>query len=294
MNQKRMLLLGLVALMLSALVTYLVYRTVQGRLRPPEPTVQVVVATEKLELGMRITEGGVRIASWPKAMVLEGSFSDPKEVVGRGVLVAMLPNEPILNSKLAPTEAGAGLTSVIPQGMRAVSVKVDDVIGVAGFVLPGTRVDVIVTGTPTPEEEVTSKMILENVQVLAAGQNVQQDVDGKPQKVQVVTLLVSPEQAQELALAAVEQRIQLALRNPLDTEKKDPIAVQRTALFRGSRSVPPPTPEKPVAMKPRAKPKPEPAVAVTPAPAPPPQRSLAVELFLGRNKETVTFTEKDK
>lgn len=291
MNRNRMLVLGFFALMLSILVTYFVYRAVQSRLQPPEPMAQLVVATQKLSLGMRLTEESVRLASWPKGMTFEGSFTDPKEVIGRGVIVSILPNEPILDSKLAPREGGAGLTSVIPDGMRAVSLKVDDVIGVAGFVLPGTHVDVIMTGAPKPGEDVTSKTILENTQVLAAGQNVQQDAEGKPQTVQVVTLLVSPEQAQDLALAVVGERIQLALRNPLDSEHKEPAAVKRASLFGRGEKASSVAPEKPAA-RPRApKPKPEVPVVTLPPPPPPP-RQLNVELFQGKNKETVTFTEK--
>ncbi|MGA2264133.1 MAG: Flp pilus assembly protein CpaB [Acidobacteriota bacterium] len=292
MNRNRMLILGVFALMLSALVTYFVYQSVQRRLQPPEPTTQIVVASQRLALGMRLTEGNVRLASWPKSMTLEGTFTDPKDVVGRGVIVGILTNEPILDSKLAPKEGGAGLTSVIPDGKRAVSLKVDDVIGVAGFVLPGTHVDVIMTGAPKSGDDVTSKTILENAQVLAAGQNVQQDANGKPQTVQVVTLLVSPEQAQDLALAAVGEHIQLALRNPLDSEQKEPAAVKRTSLFdRGGKALPA-APEKPAA-RPRAPAKPKPEVPVVAPPvAPPPPRVLAVELFQGKAKETVTFPEK--
>lgn len=233
----------------------------------------------------------MRLVNWPKSIPLEGSYSDPKQILGRGVVTMIMPNEPVLDAKLAPKEAGAGLPSVIPDGMRAVSVKVNDVIGVAGFVLPGTRVDVIMSGTPRPSEDVTSKVVLENVQVLAAGQNVEQDSSGKPQNVPVVTLLVSPEQAQDLALAGTDMRIQLALRNPMDLEKKSPAAAQRASLFRSQQ---PAIPEKPLSkVKKAAKPKSEPVV-VPVAPSPPPARVLSIELFLGRNKETLTFPEQGK
>lgn len=293
MNRNRWLIIGAGALTLSLFLTFLVYRLLQARLQPPEQTVQIVVARQKLPLGMRLSEQDVTLASWPKSMPLEGAFTDPKLAVGRGVVVTMLPNEPILDSKLAPKEGGAGLPSVIPDGMRAISVKVNDVIGVAGFVLPGTRVDVIMTGAPKQNDDVASKTILENVQVLAAGQNVEQDANGRPQSVQVVTLLVAPDQAQDLTLAAVGGTIQLALRNPLDSQKTNPAAVQREALFGYAQVAP--VPEKP-AVKPKAQPKPVtlPAHEIAPPPAPAPDRTQAVNVFSGKEKQTVTFIGKTK
>ncbi len=223
------------------------------------------------------------MVAWPKAVSLEGSFVDPEEVVGRGVIVPMLHNEPVLDSKLAPIEAGAGLIVAIPEGMRAVAVKVNDVIGVAGFVLPGTRVDVIVTGSPDEaRRNDTSKVILENVVVLAVGQNIEQDVDGEPQSVQVITLLVTPEGSQKLALASVDGRLQLALRHPLDLEKTDPEAVKKASLY--SRQVSPPPPVRRVVRSRSRVKKP----TVVPA-APPAPRSLEVELIQGDDRETILF-----
>ncbi len=293
MTRTKWLLLCVFALLLSGLVTFLLYRVVQARLRPVEQTVQIVVAAQRLPLGTRLSDVNVKMARWPKAIPLEGSFMEAKQVIGRGVIVALYPNEPIIDAKLAPKEAGAGLPAAIPDGMRAVSVKVNDVIGVAGFVLPGTHVDVIMIGAPKANEDVASRVILENVLVLSAGQNVEQDVNGKPQNVQVVTLMVTPEQSQDLALAGVDGRIQLALRNPLDSELKDPSAVQRTTLFNRSRNAPAPLPEKPVAVRKRIKPKPAPqAVSAAPVAPGPPDRVVEVELILGQKKETVTFVEK--
>jgi len=130
----------------------------------------------------------------------------------------LVKHEPVVAAKLASKEAGAGLAPVIPDGMRAVSVRVNEVIGVAGYVLPGTRVDVLATASPNGQsQEVTTKLILSNVQVLTAGTRMEQDQEkGKPMQVTVVTLLVFPEQSERLALASTEGKIQLALRNPLD------------------------------------------------------------------------------
>jgi pilus assembly protein CpaB len=233
MNRTKLLFVGLVALVLSGLVTYVIYLELSARLVPTvEDPDQIVVAVEKLQLGTLLETHHLRTAPWPKGVEIEGSFGTVEEVLGRGVVVPVLPNEPVLESKLAPREAGAGLTSAIPQGMRAVAVKVNDVVGVAGFVLPGTRVDVIVTGTPAGEKNrQVSKVILENVQVLAAGQNVEQDARGEPKSVQVITLLVSPKDSQKLALASLEGDIRLALRNPLDLDQTDPAPFISNALY---------------------------------------------------------------
>jgi pilus assembly protein CpaB len=294
--KNRMLILTVVALALSVAVAYYAYRLLKNRLNPSDETTQIVVALEKLPLGTRLTEQQLRLTPWPKATPLEGSFADAKEVVGRGVVVPMGPNEPVLESKLAPREAGVGLTTAIPEGMRAVSVKVNEVIGVAGFVTPGTHVDVIAIGSPTGDDKSqVSKVFLENVQVLAAGQNVQRDDKGQPQQnVQVVTLLVSPEDSQKLALAtASESRIQLSLRNPMDQVDANPKAVGKASLYGPSSDA---SEDKPKPKVERYRPrKPPVIVAATPTvtpPPPPPKRTLEVEMIKGDKREKSTFEEK--
>jgi pilus assembly protein CpaB len=182
------------------------------------PTQPVVVASTDLSLGAELKPEHVKVLSFPAGQAPEGSFAQPQEVVGRGLIVSVVKGEPILPSKLAAKEAGAGLPPVIPDGMRAVSVRVNEVIGVAGYVLPGTHVDVITTLSPTQQTtDTTSKVVLANVLVLTAGTRMEQDQkDGKPVQVTVVTMAVTPEQAELLALASTEGKIQLALRNPLD------------------------------------------------------------------------------
>lgn len=290
MNRSRMVVFAFFALALSGAVTYYAYRMLSNRLSPPtEETVQIVVAAEKLSLGTRLTEQQLRVANWPKANLPEGRFSDPKEVEGRGVIVQMSANEPILDSKLASKEAGAGLASAIPDGMRAMSVRVNDIIGVAGFVVPGSHVDVIIIGIPTPNSLQTSKIFLENVQILAAGQNVERDVNGKPQTSQVVTMLLTPEDAQKLALAG-DGRIQLALRNPIDLAQENTPSVQLAALY-GKSTVA----EAPQAPRPRPArylpPRPKPAAQV-PAAVENPVRRVTVEVISGGKRETSTFEMK--
>ena len=288
MNRTRMLVFAVSALALSVFVSLFAYRQLQNRSHSSDDLAQVVVAAEKLPLGTRLTEHHLRLAPWSKTVSLNGSFTTPKEVVGRGVIVPMTSNEPVLESKLAPIEAGAGLTSAIPEGMRAVAVKVNDVIGVAGFALPGTRVDVVLTGLDNKVE--TSKVILENIQILAADQNVEPDANGKPQQVQVITLLVTPEDAQKVALASMDGRIQLALRNPLDLKHRNPAAVRKSSLY-ASPSTGPPPPKKRARRRVRA------SVAKTEVekkpPAPPPvPRTLKVELIQGDKRETYRFEVK--
>jgi pilus assembly protein CpaB len=182
------------------------------------PTQPVVVAAADLQIGAEVKKEDVTVVNFPAGQAPQGSFSKPADIIGRGLIVPVVMHEPILSAKLASKEAGVGLPPVIPEGMRAVSVRVNEVIGVAGYVLPGTRVDVVATASPTNErQDTTSKVILSNVQVLTAGTRMEQDQEqGKPVQVTVVTLLVNPEQAERLALASTEGKIQLALRNPLD------------------------------------------------------------------------------
>ena len=182
------------------------------------PTRPVAVAAGDLEMGAELRREDVRIIEWPASAVPTGSFSKPEDVVGRGLVLPVIQNEPFLPMKLASKEAGAGLPPVIPEGLRAVSVRVNEVIGVAGYVLPGTRVDVLATVSPDQSKgDMTTKVILTNVQVLAAGTKIERDTEkNKPVAVTVVTLLVDPDEAERLTLASTEGKVQLALRNPLD------------------------------------------------------------------------------
>ena len=197
------------------------------------PTRPVVVAATDLDIGAEITRADIRIIDWPANAVPANAISDPKDVIGRGLVLPVIENEPFLPMKLASKEAGAGLPPVIPPGLRAVSVRVNEVIGVAGYVLPGTRVDVVATVSPSGQgSDMTSKVILTNVQVLAAGTKIDRETDkNKPMPVSVVTLLVNPEEAERLTLASTEGKIQLALRNPLDKAIPQTPGVRPSALF---------------------------------------------------------------
>jgi pilus assembly protein CpaB len=197
------------------------------------PTTKVVVARGDLALGSALDQDDLAVIEWPQSAVPEGTFSDPSELVGRGLIVSVVKNELILPAKLASKEAGSGLPPIIPKGKRAVSVQVNEVIGVAGYVLPGTIVDVLATASPTSRpEDMTSRVVLTQVPVLTAGTRLEQDQkDGKPVQVTVVTLLVTPEQSERLALASSEGKIHLALRNPLDQEAPATPGIRPGALM---------------------------------------------------------------
>ena len=178
---------------------------------------QVVVAAHDMPLGSIFGDRDVKTVDWAGGALPPGFIGSVPEAVGRGLITPVQENEPVLEAKLAAKGAGGGLPVIIDQGMRALSVSVDQVVGVAGFVLPTTRVDVLLTLTDAASKEPATRVIMQNVKALAAGQSIQQDKEGKAQSVPVVTLLVTPEQAETLALAASQGRIQMALRNSLDT-----------------------------------------------------------------------------
>ncbi len=197
------------------------------------PTSGVVVAAADLQLGTELRREDLHVIQWPAGSVPEGAFTKPEDLVGRGLIQPVAANELFLPGKLAAKEAGAGLPPVIAPGYRALSVRVNDVIGVAGYVLPGTRVDVVATVNPTQQPtDMTSKVILTNVLVLASGTKIERDAkDNKPISVNVVTMLVSPDEAERLTLASTEGKIQLALRNPLDQTTPQTPGIRPAALM---------------------------------------------------------------
>jgi pilus assembly protein CpaB len=240
MKQRRLAIMLALALTSGLLAGYLAltFLSRQGA-RPvaaaEAPRGKVVVAAKDMPLGTVLRAEDVRVIDWPDKAVPAGFAAVPSEVVGRGLITAVAANEPLLSSKLASKEAGGGLPIVIPEGMRGVSVKVNEVIGVAGFIQAQRSVDVLVTISP-PEEEgelktPITKVILQNVRVLAVGQTIQPDAEGKPQTVAVITLLVTPEDAEKLTLAASEGRIQLALRNTLDLGEVETRGVRTAAML---------------------------------------------------------------
>ena len=254
MINSRVILAFAMSLVVALIVSFFVYRKlISATDTAGASSYPVVVAAKNLALGSRLTETDLRLSSWagePPA----GTFSDASEVVGRAILYPVFQEELIITEKLAPEGSGAGLQALIPEGMRAVSIRVNDVVAVAGFVGPGAHVDLLLTGNSgdgRDQGEVITKTILEDVQVLTAGQEIQPDAQGKPQTVNVVTLLATPEAAAKIILAASEGRIQLVLRNPTDQKATRVEAMVRRRELYGNvapqskpvRRRPPPAPK---------------------------------------------------
>ena len=272
--------IGALALALGAVVAALVYKNLLGKGPATAPGTDVIVAADDIQVGARIEDHDVRIAHFPSAGLPNGTFAKKSQVMGRGVIMPITKGEFILNTKLAPENAGAGLPSLIPPGMRAVSVRVNEVVSVAGFVGPGTRVDVLLTGTPGGSSESQTTTVLQNVAVIAAGHTLERNANGEAQNTPVITLLTSPEDAERLTLASSEGKIQLVLRNPLDTQQEPVEAANAKGLYKGGTPPAPPRPAvHPVKQQPKAE-KPPPAPAV-----------LSVEVYQGDKKTDVKLPE---
>lgn len=244
---RRLLTILLSAFIVAAGCTYLVFKIVGHRMGGTQKTTRVVAASRDIKLGTVLASNDLTtidiVGSLPKDAIL-----DPKNAVGRGALTDLYQDEPIVESRLAAPGSGGGLAATIPLGMRACAVKVDEVVGVAGFVTPGMRVDVLISGNPpgstTNAQGSVVRTLLQNIEVLSAGTDIQRDAEGKPKQVQVVNLLVTPEQAEALSLASNETKIQLVLRNPLDTKFAQTTGTGMGHLF-GENNVPvgPPRPK---------------------------------------------------
>jgi pilus assembly protein CpaB len=241
-----------------------------------------------------IKDADLKIVDWSGPQP-KGAILNPADARDRGVVATIYEGEPILDSRLAPKGAGAGLAATIPKGMRAVAVRVNDVVGVSGFVVPGLHVDILIAGNPpnAPANLGTqTKTLLQNIEVLSAGQNIQKDAEGKPVSVPVVNVLVTPEQAEILSLASNETRIQFILRNPLDSDTVHTPGTAIANLFTGNKGLPePPKPGAPAKAAPRIRP-----VATPPKPVPvqAPEASkvvipLTVEVITGTSRAETKF-----
>jgi len=249
--------------------------------------VGIVVALVDIPIGATINQNQVAISAWPKDNYPKDALADPKIAVGRTALRDFLRGEPIVESKLVPLNKATGLLSLkVPQGMRAFSVKVNEVVGVGGFIVPDTRVDVVVTTTPSPSaQEKISKIVLENVRVLAAGQVIEQK-ENKPVTVNTVTLALTPEESEKLALASNDGIIQLVMRNFADTDNVMTGGANKARLLSSYRNAPI---EPAAAPAKEAKPRRAARKATPPAAAPPPRKTYSVEVIKGnkRTEETV-------
>lgn len=299
---KRLLMVLLVAALISGGASYLFYRMLAGGSDKSAQTQKVLVATKALKLGMVVHEEDVRPSDWSGPLPA-GSFQDPKLVLGRGILATIMPGEPLIDARLAAKGAGGGLAATIPPGKRAVAIRVNDVTSLAGFVVPGMKVDVLVSAKP-PGDILNDEMqrtvgsgsiirtVLQNVEVLSAGTNIEPNTEGKPISVTVINLLVSPEDAEILSLSSNEGRIQLVLRNPMDEKivSTPGTAMAKLLLPDSFIKRPPANPQ------PRRTPSPRPAKAtvrwqpsirVEPQVKPPPP--YTVEVIHGSKKADTSF-----
>jgi pilus assembly protein CpaB len=250
---------------------------------------QVALATKDLEVGTVLKEGDVKVAEWPGA-IPQGATTDLNKILGRGVITAIFAKEPIIESRLAPKGAGGGMAAMIPPGWRAVAVRVNEVVGVAGFVVPGMHVDILISGNAPGGgngQGTLTQTLLQNIEVLSAGQDFKKDAEGKPVMVQVVNMLVTPTQAEQLSLAASQTSIQLVLRNPLDHEIAKTPGTALSHLFNNGRMPPPPDlSSRPRTLRAAAVPIP---VRVVAPPAPPKEIPFVMEIISGSTKTEKKF-----
>ena len=287
------LIFAFVVASVASLMLYkmLVNRPVSAKAAPPATT-QVVLAAHDLEVGTVLKEDDIKLTPWPGA-VPQGAILKPTDVVGRGVIAPVYSKEPLIESRLAPKGAGGGLASMIPPGLRAVAIRTNEVVGVAGFVVPGMRVDVLISGT-SPKINgnlgTVTKTLLQNIEVLSAGQDFKKDTEGKPIQVQVVNLLVTPEQAEQLSLASNNTTIQLVLRNPLDRAIAKTPGTAVAKLFDGGRLDAEPKPQAPVAAAPRPRAISAAPVAMRELPPPPKREApFVMEIIRGTTKSETKF-----
>jgi len=291
MNRLVMTILG-IAFVLATLASFAVYKAVRsGGAGAQGAGRTVMVAARTLEAGTVIKENDLRTAQWPGDLP-KGAITRREDALGRGVVTTILEGEPVVELRLARAGAGGGLAALIPNGKRACAVKVNEVVGLAGFVVPGMRVDVVMTGIPPnapASEGPVSKTILQNVEVLSAGQNFQKDAEGRPAQAQVVNLLVTPEEAEILSLAGNETKIQLVLRNQADTEAMETPGSSLSRLFEGAKPAPPVSITAPPKAPTRPAPVAPPPQALALAPPPSAPGHFVIEVINGPRKEEAKF-----
>jgi len=294
-RQTRTFIVVAIAVVAATVASYGTYRALSRVPQQPVqlPTKKAVIAAKSMPLGTLITRDAVKVVDWPAQTPLQGGFSTIDEVVNRGLITSVVENEPISENKLAPKEAGAGLAPTIMAGMRAISLRVNEVIGVAGFVVPGSRVDIVTIlankSQGSSGSDTISRVVVSNVTVLSAGTRYDQDearTDGKAIRSTVVTVMVSPIDADRIALAQSQGELMLTLRHPLDLEPTDPRGVRLAALYAGAGaedSAPKPAPRASGVRRALAPPPPP------PPPAPPVVKAYTVETIRAakRSEETL-------
>jgi pilus assembly protein CpaB len=273
------------AAVVALAVSSLLYRALKNNSQQPvavATTSKIAVAAKDLDVGAVIKEDDVKLEDWTGPFP-EGSTSRPQELVGRGVMIGIMAKEPVIEKRLAPKGAGGGFSVLIPPGMRAVPLRVNEVAGVAGFVVAGMHVDVLISGNAPGSDNrqgTVTKTLMQDVEVLSAGQDFKKDPEGKPVVVQVITVLATPEQAETLSLASAQTTVQLALRNPMDKTIAKTTGTSVGRLFNGGLAMGPNLPERPVRTAPVAPPAPKVA---------PKEPAFVMEIISGTSKKENKF-----
>jgi len=298
MRNKRFFIVLVGALLFGLLAAVSVSRYLSSAQAYTKNLNRVAVAKVAIPIGTKIIPEQVMVVQFPKESTPDGAFESPDKLAGRVAVTNIAPREPITEARLAPEGTAGGLSAVIPEGYRAMTVKVDDVVGISGFIMPGTLVDVVVVIDPAEKvgmQDPISKIVLQNIKVLANGQNIDKPEDQREaNSVKAVTLLVLPEQAEKLALAASEGHLQLVMRNSVDQGDEQTTGINKRGLLGGEHAAPVPDPgslkseqtkpaARPVVHRVHAEPKP----AASPATPAPPRAS--VEMIEGAKKHNVDF-----
>jgi pilus assembly protein CpaB len=234
MGLQRLVTAFLVAALLASGITFLFYRHLNSN-RQQRKAIQIVVAAATLPSGAILSAKDVSLLDWYSDALPSGAFTKADDVVGHPLLYPLAVNEPILQRDLGLEGAGIGLAGKIPEGMRATAIRSNEIVGVAGFLYPGSRIDMLVTFTPPGGTMPVTQTVLQNVEVLTAGQTIEPDPQGKPQQVNVVTLLLSPEDSQKAQLASGQGNIQFVLRSGVDKKNVELRATRLDELITGSR-----------------------------------------------------------
>ncbi|CAN5712171.1 Flp pilus assembly protein CpaB [soil metagenome] len=300
MHNKRFFIVLIGALLFGLVAAFSVSRYLSSAQAYTKNLNRVVVAKVAIPLGTKIIAEQMMVVQFPQESTPDGAFDSPEKLVGRVAVTNIAAREPVSEARLAPEGTAGGLSAAIPEGYRAMTVKVDDVVGISGFIMPDTLVDVVVVIDPEEKSDFLgpiSKIVLQNIKVLANGQNIDKPEDQRAaNSVKAVTLLVTPEQAEKLALASSEGKLQLVMRNSIDQGDEQTTGINKRTLLSGERAVPAPDPGSLKSEQPKSESQPARRVrantAVKPAPAVSKNQEkprLSVEMIEGAKKRSVDF-----
>ncbi len=299
MRNKRFFLVLVGALIFGVLAAVSVSKYLSSAQAYTKNLNKVAVAKVAIPIGSKIIPEQIMVVQFPKESTPDGAFDTPEKLAGRVAVTNIAAREPITEARLAPEGTAAGLSAIIPEGYRAMTVKVDDAAGISGFIMPGTMVDVVVVIDPregSGMQDPISKIVLQNIKVLANGQNIDKPKDEREaNSVKAVTLQVTPEQAEKLALASSEGKLQLMMRSQIDQGDEQTPGVNKRGLLSGEKATPAPEPGSLKSEQPKSEAKPARRAAATPkpvqtaAPAPQPTPRTQVEMIEGAKKRNVEF-----